>query len=381
MTFVRKSIARKLFFYLFVGAVVIGVIIFAIYYFKKDIIPVKILLPSAIAVYLLYVLVACYIEFVRPLRIVLTEMQSLLTGGIYKKIYTNRIDEIGVIAYFFNKVTEGFGQVSFDVKDRQRMLNELNLAAQLQKDILPQKVPNIPGLQVVAKTKPATEIGGDIFNFITIKEKTYIYIGDATGHGTTAGLVMTMVNALITVFTDHSDSAYEILVNVNKYLKKWLKKSVYMTLVMLCWDHKEQKMTYVGAGHEHILVYHSATGECDTILSGGIALGMIPDNSKVIKEQVLSFDEGDYIVLYSDGITEAKGPTGELYGLEALKNALVEYAPEYSAEGVNYHIAKDLTAYMADVEQKDDITLIVIKRDKDFKQGESVDSVSISWQA
>lgn len=380
MSFVKRSIARKLFFNLFFVALVISGGMLFLYYFQKELVPAKFLLPGGVGLFLICVLVVCYLEFVRPLKIVLSEMQSLLTGGVYNKIYTNRVDEIGVIAYFFNKVTEGFGQVSFDVKDRQRMLNELNLAAQLQRDILPQQVPDIPGLQVVAKTKPATEIGGDIFNFITINEKTYIYIGDATGHGTTAGLVMTMVNALLTVFSDRCENAYEILVNVNKYLKKWLKKSVYMTLVMLCWDHKEQKMTYVGAGHEHIIVYHSATGECEAILSGGIALGMIPDNSKVIKEQVLNFEEGDYIVLYSDGITEAKGPDGRLYGLEALKTAVVEYAPEYSAEGVNHHIAKEVSAYMANIEQKDDMTLIVIKRDKSFKKENSHDSTSINWQ-
>jgi len=308
-------------------------------------------------------------------------MQSLLAGGVYKKILTSRIDEIGILAYFFNKVTEGFGQVSFDIKDRQRMLAELNLASQLQRDILPSQVPEVPGLQIVAKTKPATEIGGDIFNFITVKNHTYIYIGDATGHGTVAGLVMTMVNSLITVFSDLYDNPYEILVNVNKYLKRWLKRSVYMTLVMLCWDNNSKKMTYVGAGHEHILVYHPDNGECEAVLSGGIALGMIPDNSKVIKEKVLNYNEGEYIVLYSDGITEAKSLDNEFYGLEKLKNAVVEYAPEYSAEGVNYHIAKDVSAFMKDAEQKDDMTLIVIKRDQNFKHDPKSENVSIHWQA
>ncbi|MFA7685408.1 MAG: PP2C family protein-serine/threonine phosphatase [Candidatus Gracilibacteria bacterium] len=381
MSFIRKSIVRRLFFHLLGVAVAISAIMLFMYYFRSDWVEPHILLPGGVGLFLVYVMVACYVDFVRPLKVVLTEMQSLLTGGVYKKIYTNRVDEIGVIAYFFNKVTEGFGQVSFDVKDRQRMLGELNLAAQLQRDILPQKIPEIPGLQIVAKTKPATEIGGDIFNFITVKDKTYIYIGDATGHGTVAGLVMTMVNSLITVFSDHSDSAYEILVNVNKYLKRWLKKAVYMTLVMLCWDHKTQKMTYVGAGHEHVIVYHTATGECEAILSGGIALGMIPDNSKVIKEQELKYEETDYIVLYTDGITEAKGANGELYGLNNLKNAVIEYSPQYSAEGVNFHIAKDVSTYMGNIEQNDDMTLIVIKRDKDFKQGAASESTSISWQA
>ncbi|MFA6917310.1 MAG: SpoIIE family protein phosphatase [Candidatus Gracilibacteria bacterium] len=381
MTFFKKNITWKLFFHLFVAAIVVSGLMLYLDYFQADFVETKFLLPGGIGLFLVCVLVICYLDIARPLRIVLNEMQSLLAGGVFKKIFTSRVDEIGVLAYFFNKVTEGFGQVSFDVKDRQRMLTELNLASQLQKDILPQRIPEIPGLQIIAKTKPATEIGGDIFNFITINDKTYIYIGDATGHGTIAGLVMTMVNSLISVFSDKSNNAYEIIVEVNKYLKKWLRRSVYMTLVMLCWDHKTQKMTYAGAGHEHIITYSPGNGECDAVLSGGIALGMIPDNSKVTKEQVLKYEEGDYIVLYSDGITEAKSKTGELYGLSRLKGAVADYASQYSAEGVNYHIAKDVSSFMAGIEQNDDMTLIVIKRDKNFKQDEAGESANISWQA
>lgn len=378
---IRKSIAVKLFIHLLVVAVTVSALALYFYFFQADKIDYHFLLPGGIGVFLLCVLVICYFDIVRPMRIVLSEMQSLLTGGVFKKIFTDRVDEIGVLAYFFNKVTEGFGQVSFDVKDRQRMLSELNLAAQLQRDILPQKIPDIPGLQIVAKTKPATEIGGDIFNFVTVNNRTYIYIGDATGHGTIAGLIVTMVHSLITVFSDRCDNAYDILVNVNKYLKKWLRRSVYMTFVMLCWDHKTQKMTYVGAGHEHIIVYRPSDGSCNAVLSGGIALGMIPDNSKVIKEKLLEYEEDDYIVLYSDGITEAKGKSGELYGMERLKSAVVEYASQYSAEGVNYHIARDVSEFMKGVEQKDDMTLIVIKKDKNFKQAVDGENVSINWQA
>jgi hypothetical protein len=379
MRFIRKSITRRLFIHLFLAGLVIGSVVVYLYRYQAELVPLDMLLSVSIGLFFLYVLIACYVDIVRPLRAVLGEIQAVLTGGIFKKIYTTRIDEVGVLAYFFNKVTEGFGQVSFDIKDRQRMLNELNLAAQLQRDILPSQTPHVPGLQISARTKPATEIGGDIFNFITLQDKTYIYIGDATGHGTVAGIVMTIVNALVTVFSDVNDNAYEVLVNVNKYLKKWLKRSVYMTFVMLCWDHKEQKMTYCGAGHEHIIVYHTGTGECEAILSGGIALGMIPDNSKVIKEQELKVSDHDYIVLYSDGITEAKAANGELYGLNRLIESVVEYAPQYSSDGVNYHIAKDVSAFMSGVEQKDDMTLIVMRKDKDFKPGEPGENRSTNW--
>jgi len=366
MRFFRKSLLRK--FVLFLLYVIVMIAAFAWYSFDggKEILSYRFFIGSLLFLFIVFV-VFYYYEIIRPIRKILLEIQCLLTAKPYKKIYTSRIDEFSVIAYFFNKVTEGFGEVSSDIKDRQRMISELSVASELQRDILPvNATSDICGLEVVAKNKPASELGGDSYNFFTIKGKTYIYIGDVTGHGAAAGLIMTMVNSLISVFSDIYDNPYDILVNVNKYIKRHVKKSMFMTLVMLCWDCEAQKMTYVGAGHEHILIYRVESGKCDSIMSGGVALGMVPDNSAVIHEKSLDLSNGDFIVLYSDGVTEAKNIKGELFGLERLQNLIVEYAPDHSPEGLNYKIAQELTEYMNGHGQDDDITLIVIKRDDQF---------------
>ena len=154
---------------------------------------------------------------------------------------------------------------------------------------------------------------------------------------------------------------------------------MFMTMVMLSWDHKSQKMTFVGAGHEHILVYRGASGVCEAILSGGIALGMVPDNSQQAVESEIKLEDGDFVVLFSDGITEARNKAGEQFGLENLKRSLIEYAPQYSAEGVNYHIAKDVSEFMKGTEQRDDMTLIVLKHDLKIKGGEKLESGSTAW--
>jgi hypothetical protein len=366
MEFVKKSIKRKLLFVLLVTALFNAVIIFGLEYFE-----VKKYFADNMWLYwlglslmvALITWVVIYRELFKPLKTVMYEMQALIAGKNYKRILTDRIDEIGVLAHFFNQVTRGLGKVSSDIKDRDRMLSELTIASQLQRDILPTEKPKIPGLDIIAKSKPASELGGDSFNYFTKQDKTYVYIGDVTGHGVAAGLIMTMANSLISVFADIYSDPYHILVHVNKYIKKHVKKAMFMTLVMICWDHKTQKMTYVGAGHEHVLIYRAKTGECEAKMSGGVALGMVPDNSKVIQEQEIQLNDGDFIVLYSDGITEAKNSKGEMFGLKKLKNLVKEYAVQYSAEGVNYHIAKDVSEFMAGHGQDDDITLIVVKRD------------------
>ncbi len=367
MDFLRKSLLRKFVFSVVALAILIGAMGF---YFSKTgggLISYNTLL-IALGVFLLFFILFYVFDLHRPLKQVLYQMQALLAGKPYKRIYTKRIDEVGILAYFFNQVTKSLGEVSYDIKDRNRMISELNIAAQLQRDTLPTtEVMNIKGMQIVAKTRPASEVGGDTFNYFTVKGKTYVYIGDVTGHGVAAGLIMTMVNSFISVFADFYSTPYEVLVSVNKYIKKHVKKAMFMTLVMLCWDQEKQKLTYVGAGHEHILVYRAATGQCEAILSGGIALGMVPDNSKVIKETELSLGEGDMVVLYTDGVTEAKNVAGELFGLQRLQSLVVEYCAQYSPDGVHYHIAKNVSEYMEGHGQDDDITLIVMKRDSTLK--------------
>lgn len=380
MKILSISAARKLFFLLLILLGFCAII----FYFTADKLNFAIDVRSLAiftAVLVVIFVVFAYLHLIRPLNTVLEQMECLLAGKPYKKIYTGRIDEIGVLAHFFNQVTKSFSEVSGNIKDHERMMDELTIAASLQRDILPLSSPKVSGLQLIAKNKPASEVGGDIFNFITTNGKTYIYIGDVTGHGVAAALIMTMVTSLISVFADTCANSYEILVNVNRYIKRHVKRAMYLTMVMLSWDPKTEKLSYVGAGHEHILVYHATSGQCDAILSGGIALGMVPDNSKLIKEQNIDLEDGDFVVLYSDGIIEARNVGGEMYGLERLKLALIEFAPQYSVEGVNHHIATQVSNFIEGHAQDDDMSLIVIKRDKSLTQGLELKDQSITWAA
>lgn len=337
------------------------------------------LYPGAIGAFFVFGIFYYYISIFRPLKKILFQMQALISAKPYKKIFNKRIDEIGILAYFFNAVTKGLSEVSYDIRDRERMRDELTIAAKLQRDSFPLENPSVQGMQIVAKNKPATELGGDSFNMFTHGDRTIIYIGDVTGHGVAAGLIMTMVNSLITVFLDMGQNVLEIVISLNKYIKKHVKKAMFMTMVMLCWDHKSQKLSYVGAGHEHIIVYRANTGQCDAILTGGVALGMVYDNSKIVSQKEIELADGDVVVLYTDGITEARNKAGNLYGIAGLMRAVKEFATQYGAEGINFHLAKDVSDYMEGHTQDDDMTLIVLKRDVKNVDNQKITDKTISW--
>ena len=356
----KSSILRRIIFFFALFVLLIGAVVFALYFTNQESIPLSVF-AGILVLFLIYFLLVYYFEIVRPLKLILAQMKALLTGKKYRRLYTKRMDEIGIIAHFFNEVTKSFEKVSLDIQEGKRMLSELEIAGQLQRDILPPESPEITGLKIVAKTRPAVELGGDSFDFVSRGDNTFIYVGDVTGHGVPSALVMTMVNTLIHTFVEVYDNAYDVLVNVNKQLKGRVKSTMFMTLLMLRWNRMSQQMTFVGAGHEHLLVYRTATGKCELRQSGGIALGMVPDNSKLIKEQDLTLQEGDVIILFSDGLTEGRNMAGEMYTLDRLTEAVERFAPQYGPDGIVHHVALDYSRFVENHIQEDDVTLIAVQ--------------------
>lgn len=358
-TFIRKSLTRKISLTLFILAIIMAG---AAYYFwgMEMQFPIEYSL-SALALFLVLFIVITYKYIGRPLKKITKQMKRILTGRDYKRIYSKRVDELGVIAQFFNEITENIQSISSKLKEQQRMSSELEVASNIQKTILPPENPDIPGLELTAKTRPAVEVGGDNFDFIQRGKNTYIYVGDVTGHGVPAGLVMMMVNTLLHTYSEMYDNAYDIVVNTNRQLKPRIKASMFMTMVLLKWDSEAQKMTYVGAGHEYILIYRPSTGKIEAKKAGGVALGMVPDNSKLVKEQEISLEEGDIIIIYTDGITEAKNEDGEMFGLERLEEKIKKYAVEYGPSGIIHHTAMDFSRFVGESEQEDDITLMAVR--------------------
>jgi len=359
MKFIKKKLTRRLVLMLLIVTVGLGV--GAYYYWgTEEAFP---LAYSLIGLGIFFLIVSAIIcKLVNsPLRKLTKQMKLILTGHSYKRISTNRIDEIGIIAQFFNEITENLEVISKKLKEGGRMSEELTVASDIQQKLLPTENPQVPGLEVVTKTRPAVEIGGDSYDYIHGKDATYFYVGDVTGHGAPAALVMMMVNTLLHTYSEMYQSPYDIVVNTNKQLKPRIKSSMFMTMVFLKWDHTKQKMTYVGAGHEHILIYRAKTGEIESKESGGIALGMTPDNSKIIKELAIPLEQDDIVVLYTDGITEAQNNKGEMFGLERLIELVKKHATQYGPEGINHHVALDFSQFVGDTEQADDITLMVLK--------------------
>lgn len=309
------------------------------------------------------------IKIYRPMKIIMREMKALLTGNSYKRILTSRMDEIGILAHFFNEVTRNLESISGNVKTHARIQKELDSAQEIQRMLIPKSAPSIPGLEITAKTRPASEIGGDTFDFFNKEGRHILYIGDSTGHGIPAGIVMVMVDVLLETFIELEASLLKMLVKLNQYLKPHLKPSMFMTMILMEWIPEKNKLAWVGAGHEHLIHVHTRKGEITVIQSGGLAVGMLPNIEPFIKESELILEEDDFVVLYSDGIIEAKNVNGDLYTLNRLQKFLKEQAGSgISTETLFEKIAIDVGRFMESYMQLDDMTLIVMKHTQNQDQ-------------
>lgn len=363
MIFFRKSLLRKFFLLLFVLLLVAGGAGVMLWKFPPSFLP----LPLAFAILLIafaFVSFLAYLVSVAwPLRNILRQMKAMITGKRYSKIYTSRLDEWSVIAHFFNEVTKNLERIAPTVAEGKRMSSELEIASEIQKNVLPAVTPEVPGLEIYTNTRAAVEVGGDSYDIIREGPNTFMYLGDVTGHGVPAGLVMMMVNTLVHLLAETHPSGYDVLVNTNRQLKPKIKPTMFMTMIMLRWNDQEKKMYLTGAGHEHIITYRRASNICEVRKTGGIAIGMLQDNSKILREEVLPFESGDSIILYSDGIVEAKNTRGEQFGLDRLKASVEKYTPiSKTPQELFTSISSDFAAFVEDQTQQDDITLIVIKR-------------------
>lgn len=360
MFFTQKTIFASFFFKLMGLAILSGVVAtLALHYIVPN--PLWILY-AGLALFFILSFLTFWIGFQSPLRKITREMKAMLTGKSYRRILTSKTNELGILAHFFNEVTQNLESISSNVKTHKRIIKELDSAQEIQQLLIPKKAPAVPNLEITAKTRPASEMGGDTFDFFNKKGRNIFYVGDSTGHGIPAGIVMIMVDVLLETFIEKETDIRSMVVQLNRYLKPHLKPSMFMTMLLMEWIPNAHLLKWVGAGHEHVIHVKTKKDDVTAIKTGGIAVGMLPDNTSFIQEQEIALEENDFVVLYSDGIIEAKNKAGDFYGLARLLDFLKAHTTEDSTtEEIFEKVAIDVGQFMESEAQLDDMTLLVMK--------------------
>jgi serine phosphatase RsbU (regulator of sigma subunit)/ligand-binding sensor domain-containing protein len=240
--------------------------------------------------------------------------------------------------------------------EHQRHAKELEEAHQLQLSMLPQRIPQLPNLELAAYMKPATEVGGDYYDFHTGEDGSLtVALGDATGHGLRAGTMVTAMKSLFVALAPESDLA-RIFQQANQALRRMNLRQIYMTLLLA--RISGPRLSLCGAGMPPVLIHRAATQQVEEIDLKGMPLGSVPDFA--YEQRSLELSPGDVIMLMSDGFTERFDPRGEVLGYEMARAVLAEVAQQSSQEIIESFVQAGET-WGGGSPQNDDTTFVVVK--------------------
>ena len=245
-----------------------------------------------------------------------------------------------------------------EVQNRERIEQELRVARSIQQALLPKEVPTQEGWQITPFYQPAREVGGDFYDFLKLpKGRLGLVVGDATGKGVPAALVMASTRSMLRAVAQASNSPGEVLRSVNDPLVTDIPPNMFVTCFYAILDPKSGSLTYANAGHDLPYV-RRVGGGCEELRARGMPLGLMPGMS--YEEKEIAFEAGEAAIFYSDGLVEAHDSKGEMFGFPRLRALVAEHGKQGS---LGDYLMEELYSFVGEGwEQEDDITLLTLRR-------------------
>lgn len=240
-----------------------------------------------------------------------------------------------------------------------RMQEEVRLASKIQMELLPSSSPDVAGYSVAGRTIPAQVVGGDYFDFIAIDDhRIAVCLGDVTGKGLPASLLMANLQATLRSHTLNVESPKVCLERSNRLLFQSTSPEKFATVFYAILDSQKHTLFFSNAGQDH--PFHISTSKnIQRLKTGGIPLGMLGEFT--YEEESISLEPGDTLVIYSDGVTEAMNKNGDQFGEERLASVLASCVNE-TVESIIGRIVDSVKQHAGSTPQSDDVTIVVVKR-------------------
>lgn len=244
--------------------------------------------------------------------------------------------------------------------DKARLDGELSSARLVQRSLIPNRPPHIPGYQIAALWEPARQVSGDLYDFIPLPDRRYaVVIADVSDKGTPAALFMASARSSLRASATVGGTVMEMVERANRAISGDASGGMFVTLIFGILDPQTHVFSYVNAGHNYPLLARGADGSIEILSSSNLAFGIVEDYSYTLS--TVKLERGDTLLLYTDGVTEATNAANRLFGDPALYAALKE-SQGAGASRVIQTMHSRVRQFTGTHPQSDDITAIVIKR-------------------
>lgn len=295
-------------------------------------------------------------KITKPVRRLAHAARLLAAGNFHARADVTGRDELAEMGRTFNEMVP-------HLQDNLRMRESLTLAMEVQQNLLPAGPPQVSGLDVAGSSDFCEETGGDYYDFLDFSRlsphRLGVAVGDVTGHGIAAALLMATARALLRSHAAHPHALAKMIADINNHLTADTPVGRFMTLFYMLIDRQEEKLSWVSAGHDPAVIYIPATDSFDELGGGGIPLGIEPEYAYSAFDRD-GLEPGQVIVIGTDGIWDTRNGGGLRFGKDALRQVIRRHA-RGSAEDIRRAITDALADFRRSQPQEDDITLVVIK--------------------
>ncbi len=280
-------------------------------------------------------------------------------GDFSYRIRMKRHNQLGAMAQSFDRMTESIASLLSTVAEKERLQSEIEIAATIQRNLLPKEGPRFRGVSFSAHFEPTTSIGGDYYDVFNLdKSRLAVAIGDVSGHGLSTGLVMAMVKAAITTLVEEGADETSLFQRLNELVFRSTERRAFMTLAFTIFDLEHGRIRHTNAGHLYPYLLRPGVQTPMPIESPSLPLGVRDQITTHTVE--VDLHEGDSIVYLSDGIVEAQDENGDPLGfdqLESLLGAQTDLSPSALRDVILYEVARHSGTRPAD----DDRTIMVLR--------------------
>jgi sigma-B regulation protein RsbU (phosphoserine phosphatase) len=291
-----------------------------------------------------------------PFKEIVQTLKGVRNGHFEKKVQVTTNDEIGYTGDVINEMTEG-------LKERQRMQQSLDIAKEVQQNLLPRHDPEIEGLDIAGTSIYCEETGGDYYDYLMTGEdnqkKVCVVVGDVADHGIPSALLMTTARAFLRQRTSRSGELDQVVADVNLQLTRDVEDSGrFMTLFICEIDLNNNIIHWVNAGHDPAIIYDRESGKFEDLSGNALPLGVT--ETATYQKFDKQIHPGQIIMMGTDGIWETQSPQGEMFGKERFKDIIRNNAGQ-PAKDIIQTVIKEVDRFCHPLEKMDDVTLVVNK--------------------
>jgi HAMP domain-containing protein len=298
-----------------------------------------------------------------PILTLTDGVKALGRGELEYKVAVRTNDEFEELADSFNKMTSDLTdymeRLHCTTAEQERLIKELEIASGIQKNILPTSAPDIEGVELAAINIPAREVGGDFYDYVPVDTDHWgLTIADVSGKGMPAAIFMGLSRTIVRASTTGNLSAENAIKHANELICRDSRSGMFVTLFYAILDAETKNLTYINAGHNPPFLFREGSPDILVLEAKGIPLGVTEEID--IEEKGIHLVSGDYLVLYTDGVTEAMNEKEEEFGKDRLIKIIQDNKSLTARDMLNL-VQEEIITFAGRQPQFDDITLMIMK--------------------